>query len=124
MKTALVIEDHQEIRENTVEILELGGLKVSVADNGTDGTIVAGDIKPDVILCDIMMPGLNGYEVIKVLKRNPTTSNIPFIYITASGERSEIKMAMDLGADGFVRKPFDIRELMQTIESALKSRNP
>lgn len=123
MKTALVIEDHQEIRENTVEILELAGFKVAVADNGTDGTIVAGDIKPDVILCDIMMPGLNGYEVIKVLKRNPITSNIPFIYITASGERNEIKMAMDLGADGYVRKPFDIGELLQTIESALR-RNP
>lgn len=110
--------------ENTVEILELAGFKVSVADNCIDGTKIAADVMPDVILCDIMMSELNDYEVIKVLKGNPTTSNIPFIYITASGEKNEIKIAMDLGADGYVRKPFDIRDLMETIESALKKRNP
>lgn len=110
--------------ENTVEILELAGFKVSVADNCIDGTKIAADVMPDVILCDIMMSGLNDYEAIKVLKGNPTTSNIPFIYITASGEKNEIKIAMDLGADGYVRKPFDIGDLMETIESALKKRNP
>lgn len=120
MRTVLIIEDNQEIRENTSEILELAGFRVLNAENGSEGIRVAASSSPDLILCDIMMPGIDGYEVIRQLKNNPATTSIPFIYVTASGEKSEIKMAMDLGANGFVRKPFDTRELMQMIARCLK----
>ncbi len=119
MKTVLIIEDNQEIRENTSEILELTGLNVITSDNGNSGIAMAIDSQPDIILCDIMMPGLDGYEVIKLLKDNPATASIPFIYVTASGEKSEIKMAMELGASGYIRKPFDAKELTQTIDKLL-----
>lgn len=115
MKTVLIIEDNQEIRENTSEILELTGLNVITSDNGSSGIAMAINRRPDIILCDIMMPGLDGYEVIKQLKGNPITALIPFIYVTASGEKSEVKMAMELGASGYIRKPFDAKELTETI---------
>ena len=86
------------------------------------GLQVAADMGPDVILCDIMMPGLNGYEVIRELRANSATSKIPFIYVTASTEKSEVIRAMRLGADGYVRKPFEVSELMDTIESLLKKK--
>ena len=90
MRKALVIEDNVEIRENIVEVLELAGFRVFVANDGNEGLQVAADMGPDVILCDIMMPGLNGYEVIRELRANSATSKIPFIYVTASTEKSEV----------------------------------
>jgi CheY-like chemotaxis protein len=117
MKTVLIIEDNLEIRENTGEILELTGFNVLSADNGRCGIDLAMDVKPDVILCDIMMPGIDGYEVIRQLKANPVTASIPFIYLTASGEKNEIQMAMDMGANGYIRKPFDVDVLLNLIHS-------
>jgi CheY-like chemotaxis protein len=119
MKTALIIEDNLEIRENTTEILELAGYNVITANNGKEGISIATLEKPDVILCDIMMPEMNGYDVIRQLKSNPATLYIPFIYVTASAEKSEVKIAMDMGADGYVRKPFDVSELIESINQAL-----
>jgi CheY-like chemotaxis protein len=119
MKTVLIIEDNLEIRENTTEILELGGFKVVGAENGKEGIAIAKDTRPDIILCDIMMPQVDGYQVIRELKSNPETSSIPFIYVTASGEKSEVQLAMNMGANGYVRKPFDIKELMQVINQCL-----
>jgi CheY-like chemotaxis protein len=121
MKTALVIEDNVDIRENTTEILELTGYTVITATNGKEGVVLATNSHPDVILCDILMPKMNGYDVIKQLKTNSITAKIPFIYLTASAEKNEMKMAMDMGANGYVSKPFDIRELMEAIDKALKS---
>jgi CheY-like chemotaxis protein len=119
MKTALIIEDNLEIRENTTELLELAGYNVITANNGTEGIEAASMRVPDVILCDIMMPQTNGYEVLQVLKDNPITAQIPFIYVTASAEKKDINMAMEMGADGYVRKPFDVRELMDAIEKVM-----
>lgn len=119
MKTVLIIEDNLEIRENTTEILELANFNVITAVNGKEGIAVAEIKLPDVILCDILMPQMDGYDVIKKIKKNPLTSKIPFIYVTASAEKSEIKMAMDMGADGYVKKPFDVKELMETIHGVL-----
>lgn len=118
MKTALIIEDNLEIRENTSEVLELAGYNVITATNGTEGIEVASVKIPDVILCDIMMPQTNGYAVLKALKGNPATAKIPFIYVTASAEKKEVNTAMEMGADGYVRKPFDVRELIDAIEKA------
>lgn len=122
MKTVLVIEDNLEIRENTTEILELAGFKVISAENGMEGITMATENSPDIILCDIMMPEANGYEVLKNLKSNKATAQIPFIYVTASAEKSEVKFAMDMGADAYVRKPFDARELIDTINDCLRSK--
>jgi CheY-like chemotaxis protein len=116
MKTVLVIEDNLEIRENTAEMLELAGYRVIVADNGKEGLAIACGQSPDIILCDIMMPGIDGYQVMKEIRNEPSTSKIPFIYITARAEKADVKIAMNLGADGYVKKPFDTRELIEAIE--------
>lgn len=119
MKTALVIEDNPDILENTTEILLLAGFQVLTAVNGKEGISAAIERKPDVILCDIMMPEMNGYEVLKALKKNSATNKIPFIYVTASVEKSEVLRAMEMGADGYVRKPFDVKDLTEAILKVL-----
>jgi CheY-like chemotaxis protein len=120
MKTVLIIEDNLDIRENTGEILELTGFRVLSSEDGRHGITLAVDEKPDVILCDIMMPGIDGYQVFKELKANQATSSIPFIYVTASGERNEIKQAMEMGAYGYIRKPFDVDELVRLISTCVE----
>ncbi len=121
MKTILVIEDNREIRENTCELLELKGYEVIPAMNGRVGLALAKERKPDIILCDIMMPETNGYEVFAGLKEDPTTANIPFIFVTASVERHEVETGLGMGADGYIRKPFDSKELFETIDNNLNS---
>ncbi|GCC50396.1 hypothetical protein SanaruYs_06110 [Chryseotalea sanaruensis] len=115
MRKVLIIEDNLEVRENTVEILELKGFSVISAENGKEGIAKAEIEKPDIILCDIIMPDIDGYRVIKELKAHPITAKIPFIYVTASGEKSEVKLAMNMGANAYVRKPFDVNELIEKI---------
>lgn len=119
MKTALIIEDSFEIRENLSEILELAGYKVISTDNGEEGISNAITKTPDFILCDIMMPKVSGYDVMKHVKSNPASANIPFIFVTASVEKREIEHALTLGADGYVRKPFDDKDLFAVIERVL-----
>jgi CheY-like chemotaxis protein len=99
MKTILVIEDSNDIRENTVEILDLGGYKTLAAENGKKGVELAMQEKPDLIVCDIMMPELDGYGVLHLLKRNEDTANIPFIFLTAKIERADFRKGMEMGAD-------------------------
>jgi CheY-like chemotaxis protein len=120
MKTILLIEDNAEIRENTIEILELSGYSVISANDGKEGLDVAEAMLPDLVLCDIMMPQMNGYEVLAALRKSKRTAHIPLIYVTASAEKSEVKAALDMGANGYVRKPFDARELIDTICLFLK----
>lgn len=120
MKTVLFIEDNQEIRENAGEILELANYRVLLAANGKEGVAIALAEKPDVIVCDIMMPELDGYGVIHLLQKNRETQNIPFIFLTAKAERSEIRKGMELGADDYITKPFSGTELLNAIEGRLK----
>ncbi|GAA0190999.1 hypothetical protein GCM10009122_53110 [Fulvivirga kasyanovii] len=120
MKTVLVIEDNKEIRENTIELLELAGYRVIDVEDGKAGIEAAGRELPDIILCDIMMPQADGYEVLETLKSNLSTSGIPFIYLTASAEKKEIQKAMDMGANAYICKPFDVNELMDTVERLLQ----
>ena len=120
MKVVLIIEDNLEIRENVTELLELNNYKVVSAENGAEGISIAKSIKPDIILCDIMMPQVNGYEVLRQLKTHPPTAKIPFIYVTASAEKREVQIGMELGADAYVGKPFDTAELMDTIKTFLR----
>jgi len=119
MKTALVIEDNLDIRENTAEILELAGFNVVAVVNGREGIHTAVSTIPDLILCDITMPEVTGYEVITELKKNPQTANIPFIYISARAENKDVNFAMNMGAQGYIKKPFDAGELIAVIEQVL-----
>jgi CRP/FNR family transcriptional regulator, cyclic AMP receptor protein len=120
MKTVLLIEDNTDIRENLSEILELANYKVLTAPDGKQGVAVAIEHKPDIIVCDIMMPVLDGYGVIHMLQKNESTNHIPFIFLTAKAERSEIRKGMELGADDYITKPFNGTELLNAIESRLR----
>src|SRR5687767_11158314 len=120
MKSILVIEDNKDIRENTAEILDLAGYKTFTAENGKRGVDSAMKEKPSLIVCDIMMPELDGYGVLHLLRKNPDTQNIPFIFLTAKTERSDFRKGMEMGADDYVTKPFDDIELLNAIEVRLK----
>lgn len=120
MKRILVIDDNTEIRENTAEILHLAGFDTHTAENGKRGVEMAIRDKPDLIVCDIMMPELDGYGVLHLLKKNPETEQIPFIFLTAKTERSDMRRGMEMGADDYITKPFDDIELLRAIETRLK----
>ena len=123
MSTVLVIEDNNEIRENIVEILELADYEVVVAKNGKQGVEIALINLPDIILCDIMMPELDGYGVLYLLNKNPETTNIPFIFITSKSERLDLRKGMEMGADDYLTKPFGRLELLNAIEIRLKKKD-
>ncbi|MFT3845273.1 MAG: response regulator [Lacibacter sp.] len=120
MKKILLIEDNDEIRENTAEILELANYKVVTAPNGKAGIETALAEQPDLIVCDIMMPVLDGYGVLHALHKNDSIKNIPFIFLTAKTERSDLRKGMELGADDYITKPFSGTELLNAIEGRLK----
>ena len=118
-KRILLIEDNLEVRENSAEILELAGYDVSTSENGKEGVKKAQDEIPNLIICDIMMPELDGYGVLHILSKNVKTASIPFIFLTAKSEKSDFRKGMNLGADDYITKPFDEVDLMNTIESRL-----
>lgn len=120
MKKVLLIEDNDDIRENTAEILELANYKVTTAANGKIGVEAALKEKPDLIICDIMMPVLDGYAVLHMLHKNPEMQHIPFIFLSAKTERAEIRKGMSMGADDYITKPFEGTELLEAVESRLK----
>ena len=124
MKTnILIIEDNDDIRESTAEILELADYHVITADNGKKGVDLAIKHLPDLILCDIMMPELDGYGVLYLLNKNPQTAAIPFIFLTAKAERLDMRKGMEMGADDYLTKPFDDMELLNAIESRLHKKD-
>lgn len=120
MKTILLIEDNTEVRENTAEILELANYKVLQAENGKLGVEIANSQIIDLIICDIMMPVLDGYGVIHLLSKNIKTASIPFIFLTAKSERGDFRKGMEMGADDYITKPFDDIELLKAVEGRLR----
>ncbi|WP_159476820.1 response regulator [Dyadobacter sp. 3J3] len=118
-ESILVIEDSKDIRESTAEILEFSGYTVLQASNGKKGVEMATNQRPDLILCDIMMPELDGYGVLYLLSKNPDTDSIPFIFLSAKAERIDFRKGMEMGADDYLTKPFDDIELLSAIESRL-----
>lgn len=118
--TILVIEDNAEIAENICSILELDHYKVLCAANGKIGVEMAKENMPDLILCDIMMPELDGYGVAHILHRDSETANIPFIFLTAKADLSDFRTGMDLGADDYITKPFDGMHLLKVVDLRLK----
>lgn len=119
MKRILIIEDDIVLRENTAELLELSNYQVMTAPNGKIGLQRAKENLPDIIVCDIMMPEMDGYAVLANLSKNETTKHIPFIYLSAKTEREDVRKGMNLGADDYITKPFSEEELISAIESRL-----
>jgi CRP-like cAMP-binding protein/CheY-like chemotaxis protein len=120
MNTILLIEDNLEIRENTAEILELANYRVITAENGKIGIEKALADIPDLIICDIMMPILDGYGVLHLLNKNEALKDIPFIFLTAKTDRQDFRRGMEMGADDYITKPFTELELLNAIEQRLK----
>ncbi|MEL6810316.1 MAG: response regulator [Bacteroidota bacterium] len=119
MKTILLIEDDLALRENTAELLELANYTVITAGNGRAGIEEAKIHRPDIVVCDIMMPEIDGYGVLEALSKDPQLMHIPFIFLSAKTEHKEIRKGMDLGADDYLTKPFEEDELVSAIESRL-----
>jgi len=120
MKKILLIEDNQGMRENTAEILELSNYDVIVAENGKAGVLKAKKTIPDLIICDIMMPELDGYEVLYMLSKDEKTEPIPFIFLTAKADAADFRKGMNLGADDYITKPFEEMDLLNAIERRFK----
>ncbi|WP_019947377.1 response regulator [Hymenobacter aerophilus] len=119
MKVILLIEDHDLIRENTAELLELAGYEVLTAANGKLGVEQALATRPDLVICDIMMPVLDGYGVLHIFNQNEELRGIPFIFLTAKTERQDLRKGMELGADDYLTKPFDSNELLNAVAGRL-----
>ena len=119
-KKILIIEDNPEILDNISEILELDGYEVLKAQNGKQGVEEAINNVPDLIICDIMMPVIDGYAVLHMLQKNEKLQNTPFIFLSAKNERTDIRKGMQLGADDYISKPFDPTDLLNVVEVRLK----
>ncbi|MBK8610690.1 MAG: response regulator [Chitinophagaceae bacterium] len=120
MKKILLIEDNLDILNNTAEILELSNYRVFLAENGKIGVEQAIKNEPDLIICDIMMPVLDGYGVLHAIHKNEAIKNTPFIFLTAKTDRQDFRKGMELGADDYITKPFSGTELLNAIDSRLK----
>ncbi|MBV8255582.1 MAG: response regulator [Chitinophaga sp.] len=120
METILLIEDNDELRENTSDILAIAGYKVITADNGKTGMEMILAHKPDLVICDIMMPVLDGFGVLHLMQRNDEVKDTPFIFLTAKTERADLRKAMGMGADDYITKPFTGTELWDAISSRLR----
>ncbi len=120
MKKILIIEDNEDIRDNLAEILELAGYATQTAENGKIGVEKAEKMLPDLILCDVMMPVLDGYGALSILQKKPQTAEIPFVFLTAKSEKSDFRYGMNLGADDYITKPFESNELLKVVEMRLK----
>ncbi|MEO1514747.1 MAG: response regulator [Bacteroidota bacterium] len=120
MKTLLIIEDNEDVRENLQELLELSNYEVFAAPNGREGAKLAIAKQPDLILCDVMMPQLDGYGVLRILSAREETADIPFIFLTAKSEQVDFRKGMNLGADDYITKPYDDVELLNAVEMRLK----
>ena len=120
MKKILLIEDDPILRENTAELLVLSNYTVVIASNGNLGVVLALKERPDIVVCDIMMPELDGYDVLNALSKNKSTKYIPFIFLSAKTERKDVRKGMDLGADDYITKPFNEEDLINAIESRLE----
>jgi len=121
MVRVLLIEDNIEILENILELLEMEGYKVITAVNGKEGLEKIFNSRPDLIICDILMPQVDGYEVLKEVGKYNSTNVIP-LYLYAKSEKSDIRKGLDLGADDYLTKPFEFEDLLQSIEGCLNKK--
>lgn len=119
-KSILVIDDNRDILENTSEILELAGYKTFMAESGKRGVELAQAEKPSLIVCDIMMPELDGYGVLSLIRQNPQTENIPVIFLSAKSLQRDIQKGMVMEADKYIAKPYEEMDLLNAIKKELK----
>jgi DNA-binding NarL/FixJ family response regulator len=120
MKKILVIEDEPEMRRNIIALLRYHGYEPIAAQNGSEGVEAARREKPDLVLCDVMMPEMDGYGVLQTLQNNPSLAQIPFIFLTAKGEKDDLRTGMTLGADDYLTKPVANNDLISAIETRLR----
>ncbi len=120
MKTILIIEDDEQTRRNLATILRMEGYEALAAPDGATGLAAARARPPHLILCDVMMPGLDGHDVLADLRADPVTAAIPFIFLTARGERADLRAGMNLGADDYLVKPATASELLAAVEARLR----
>lgn len=120
MKKILLIEDDESLRDNISEMLILSNYDVVTASDGKSGIEAALKEKPDLVLCDVMMPGLDGYGVLNILNRHPDANGIPFVFLTAKGDMEDLRKGLGMGADDYLVKPFHETELLNTIDLRLK----
>ena len=123
MRKILVVEDAPSLRKDIVEMLGFEGFETEGAENGIVGVEKAREFLPDLIVCDIMMPELDGYGVLEELRKDTATAAIPFIFLTARTDRVDIRQGMDLGADDYLTKPFHAAELLATVRARLEKRD-
>lgn len=119
-KKILVIEDQEDVRENIEELLQLSNYDTVAASNGKEGVKKALESRPDLILCDIMMPEMDGFDVLYLIGKNPEIASTPFIFLTAKAEKTDFRKGMNLGADDYITKPFEEMELLGAIERRLQ----
>jgi|SRR5919202_5685190 CheY-like chemotaxis protein len=117
MTKILVIEDEETVRENILELLDAEGFEAIAAENGRIGLNLAQQHRPDLILCDIRMPELDGYGVLSALRSEPETARIPFLFLTAKAAKTDVNLGMELGASNYITKPFTLVELLRAIEA-------
>jgi two-component system, sensor histidine kinase and response regulator len=120
MKSILVIEDEPQIRNNLQEILTLSDFETMTAPNGLIGWQLLQEVRPDLILCDVNMPELDGYDFLKMLRQDDSTANIPFVFLTSNGQRPDVRSGMESGASDYLTKPINRQELLRTIHTQLK----
>jgi len=119
MKKILIIEDQPDMRGNLNIILKMEGYDVLAASDGREGLALARQHHPDLIVCDVMMPELDGHGVLKALREDPATAHIAFIFLTARGEKRDLRTGMNLGADDYLTKPINASELISAVEARL-----
>ena len=124
MTKILVIEDEVFIRENLIELLEIEGFQAIGAENGHQGVQFAKEHQPDLILCDVMMPELDGYGVLVTLREDPATKTIPFMFLTASADRSNLQKIREMGMNDYILKPFNVDKLLAAIVARLNDSTP
>lgn len=122
MKKILLIEDEPGMRRNVLRLLELEGFDAIGAEDGEAGLAAAREAHPDLVLCDVMMPKLDGYGVLGALRNDPETQHIPLIFLTARSEKADVRLGMNLGADDYLTKPVDADDLVATIRARLARR--
>ena len=120
MNKILVIEDEPEMRNTLRDILETENFQTFLATNGQEGVAAARRESPDLILCDVTMPGMDGHEVLKALRADATMARIPFVFLTAMGERKDMRTGMNLGADDYLVKPVKAKDLLEAIGARLE----
>ncbi len=120
MTKILVIEDEAPIRDKIVTVLEYEKYDVIDAPNGRDGVVSAQENRPDLIICDVLMPDMNGYGALAALRDDPDTSDIPVIFLTAAASRADMRKGMELGADDYITKPYTVEELLTAVRTRLE----